>query len=365
MNRFAFILIGILVYSCSLYSQKLDFIPQKYFKPQKISWRPYSNRDSLLEENQYYTFTVKKIIPLREGYMLKTKTIVNNQKVSAVIITPFDDFNSISPGVCPLRVNKKYPISVQRYFLVPANHIGIEAVTVADILLGNKTISVNEGGFHWYLFSSMDLCGLSMWDKTEVEYFRYLYHQDSALIQETLDSFIKYVCFQKTPFNLIDTTGTKRTFLKYGRELCGRSPFELDERHHNKRKWYIDSIPPLRDWTTHPYQLDTSNFKTMLQYILKTGCLLPVGDTLKDDDIKGICYKLLYYEPEQRIFTIQVKWEILALDKTYILIVNVQKQDGQYKICGLSRPYFGYAMHWSNNNSYIKAKKKTRRFVLY
>lgn len=364
MNRFALLLIGVIVYSCSLYGQDVAYIPKKYYKPvKKISWRPYSFRDSLLEENQSYVFTIKKIVPMKDGFLLRAKTVVDNQKIFAVIISPFNDYNNKSSSLRPLRVNKKYSLSIQRYYQVPVSRLCWNSVSVADILLGNKTISVYECGFHWYLFTSMNLCGLSIRENTEVDSFKDTYSQDSILIKKTLDSFIRYVCFQKTQFTMIDTTSTKHSFLKYGIPLFGRSPFELDSGHYNKRKWYIDSIPPLLDWTNHPYNLDTCNFKALFQYILEKECLLPVSDTL-EDDIKSICYKLLYYEPMLKIFTIQLQWEIPALDKTYFLIVNVQKQDGQYKICGLNKPYHGYSMGLRHNNYFIERKKKAHRLSI-
>ena len=166
-------------------------------------------------------------------------------------------------------------------------------------------------------------------------------------------------------YEMTDTNRMKATLLRYGGKLWGRSPIELIEGHYNRRKWYIDSIPPRLNWTIHPYYIDTCNIEAMIQHTFDEYCCLPISDTVMNKDIQTDNIKLLYLDPTQNVYTVEIEWSFPSLDKTYILVVNVTKNKGRFEICGLNKPYCGYAMNFKNNGRMIQRKMNETTIIVY
>ncbi|MBR4270057.1 MAG: hypothetical protein IKQ31_00020 [Clostridia bacterium] len=318
-----------------------------------------------MEENKYYSFKITKIIAMRDGYLIRATTKVNKKKVSVVIVSPSESNKQCIKNLNALQLKKKYFLSLQRYFHVPACHIGMEVGYIVDILLGNHTISINESGCYWYIFTTMDLDGLTVRNAQETVSLSDMYNKDSVSIRTLVDSFVQHICFSKTMCEMTDTNRMKATFLRYGGKLWGRSPEELIEGHYNKRKWYIDSIPPTLNWTIHPYYIDTCNIEAMFQHTLDEYCCLPISDTMMNKDIKTDKIKLLYFDPIQNVYTVEIEWSFPSLDKTYILVVNVAKIKGEFKICGLNKPYCGYAMNCKHNGRMIQRKMNETTIIIF
>lgn len=132
---------------------------------------------------------------------------------------------------------------MQRYFQVPACHIGMEGGYIVDIMLGNHTISLNESGYYWYIFTTMDLDGLTVRNEKVTDSLLNMYGKNSKIIRTLVDSFVQHVCFNKTMYEMTDTNKMKASLRRYGGDLWGRSPIELVDGHNNRRKWYINCWP--------------------------------------------------------------------------------------------------------------------------
>lgn len=358
----------LLYLSCVLYfsinAQDNSYIPSKYRNAKIKKWEMYSKSDYLLEENKYYSFKITKIIAMRDGYLIRATTKVNNKKVVVVIVSPSESDKHCLGHRDIIRLNKKYSLSLQRYFQVPACHIGMEGGDIVDIMLGNHTISVNESGYYWYIFTTMNLNGLTVRNEQETDSLLNMYSKDSVNVRTLVDSFVQHICFSKTMYETTDTNRMKATLLKYGKKSWGRSPIELVEGHYNRRKWYIDSIPPKLNWTAYPYHIDTCNVEMMFQHILDEYCSLPISDTMINEDLKTDKIKLLYVCPMQCLYTVQIEWSLPSLNKTFILVLNVQKFEDKLKICGLNKPYCGYAMNCMNNSLMIQNKMKKKTLII-
>lgn len=324
----------------------------------------YSKGDCLLEENKYYSFKITKITVMRDGYLIRATTKINNKKVAVVIVSPKESNKQCLENRNTLRLNKKYSLSLQRYFQVPAYHIGYEGGQIVDILLGDHTVSINESGFYWYIFTTMNLDGLTVRDEQFTDSLLNMYSKDTDNVRNLVDSFVQHICFKKTMYSRIDTARLRATFNRYGARSWRRSPDELVEGHYEKRKWYIDSVPPKLNWTIHPYYIDTCNVGMMFQYILDKCCDLPISDTLISEGMKTDKIRLLYVDPTQCLYTVEIEWLLPSLNKTFILVLNVRKIEDKLIICGLNKPYFKYAMHSKNNSHYIQEAMKSKTLII-
>lgn len=349
MRKVLFILSMMLSFNVA-HAQKDTFIPKEYRNAKFKSWKMCTKNDFLIEENQYYSFRIKKITLMRDGYLIRATTKAEGKKVSVLLVSPIEDAVPCSAEGDHLRIGKKQKLSLQRYNEMPGFHIGWTVGSVVDVMLGNHTVSINESGYYWYLFSSLDVNGLNVRDEMETDALTAMFCKDSLEIKKLLDSFIQHICFKQTMFERTDTVEMKNSLLRYGSLYWSRSLDVFSEGHYKKRSWYVDSVPPLLSWDTHPYNIDTSNVEIMLQKTLYDNCNLPIPDTLMNTDIKTDRMKLKYVNLEKNLYTVQVEWSIPSLYKTFILVVNVKKDEDKFVVCGLNKPYHGYAMSMKSNN---------------
>ena len=364
MKRIALLLYLFCDLLFSIKAQDYSHIPSKFRNAKVRKWEMYSKSDYLLEENKYYLFKITKIIVMRDGYLIRATTKINNKKVAVVIVSPKESNKHYLENRNALRLNKKYSLSLQRYFQVPSCHIGNEGGNIVDILLGDHTISINESGYYWYIFTTMNLDGLTVRDEQFTDSLLNMYSKDTNNIRILVDSFVQHICFNKTMYEMTDTIRMKASLIRYGEKLWKRSPIELLEGHYDKQNWHIDSVPPKINWTTHPYYIDTCNVGMMFQHILDEYCGLPISDTLINEDMKTDKIRLLYVDPTQYLYTVEIEWSLPSLNKTFILVLNVRKIEDKLIICGLDKPYCGYAMNCKNNSLIIQDKMKNKTLII-
>lgn len=330
----------------SIFSQT-EIIEQMCQCPCKRFYKFGGQYSFLVQENKDYIFKITKILNVRDGYLLWAKTKIQHHNVDVIIVSPQSDQNK--DFKCRFRVGKKYKMTIQKYFFIPAKHIGVESGFTVDVLLGKRTISINQSGDYYYLFVSQNADGLFIRDNQQLDTIYGQFSVDSIMIKQTIDNFIAHICFNDDKYNIIDTFLLKNSLRRYGTSLWTRNPCDLCKKCGNKN-WSIDSVPSLANWEIEYQVSDTADYREMLKAVLRKHYKFPLDDSLRGKDILHQEYKLLYCSHEN-IYTIQVSWEIANVaDRRYVAIVNVQKIDGIYKVVGLNRSYEDYGNTWVNGN---------------
>ncbi len=286
-----------------------------------------------IAEDSLYTFKIEKISPLQDGYLIKATTHPKKGTKSRVfIVSPMSDTEPCLDRE-KLKVGKKYTMSVRKYFFRPSDQFAIESVQIVDALLGNKTISVHDGGSFYYLYVSNNLNDLYVRPESYIEPMYNSFARDSVAIQKSVHSFLRDICFNEKNYDFVDTVSLRKSFLRYGAFSRGRSSEDLNcfcSRH----PWSIDSIPYKQPNYSRWYP-DTNSFQNLLSVILEEDNLL-LTDSLPVKQITNMEYKLLY-SPRLGIYTIQVVWEVDGKERLFVAIITVEKRGNNYVVIGLNK----------------------------
>lgn len=353
-----FIVIMVLCPSlCGQISRTKDFeIPKRPYKVGGVL-------STLIEEEKYYNFRIKRISSLREGYVIRAITHIDRKKIDVVIVSPFSECRYCERTKL-LKEGKQYSLSLQRYFIVPAKHIGSESGPVADVLLGDKTVNINNSGFFYYIFSSYDLNDKYVCSKATTDSLRAIYYCDSMEIHQAIMKFVEFMCFEKHYDNLLDTLQMKKAFLRYG----GNWHRSFDDQWwpYGDRNWWLDSVPKRLDWgkeTLDNKNIDTTSFCQLFQQV-SSWHRLPLPDSLFERRIINVNHKFLYYT-NPGIYTMHVKWEIEGTDKIYAAIVNVQKFSDSFRITALNKPYNMYLQGFAKGNRWAFEDNEKFHMLIY
>lgn len=327
----------------------IDPIIKKIWGDQRPLVKNNTN-DFLILEDSCYDFHVHRIISLPAGHLIIASTYINNHNVKAHIVTSKKRFLS-KANKKKVAKGKTYKLRLRRYHLIPA-WVGIESGSTVDVMLGEKTISINQNGWFSYLFTSFCLDGLyqDSEEKANLKIQKYLDEENN--IKRNVYTFLNYISFGLQPTNLydiLDTSKIKNSFKNYGHCCWGRKPADLynvDKRY----KWKLDYPVEKLDWK-HSLDLDPNCFMDVFWGMLKKSYHLPVRCQFDSCAIisEGINLKLLNCS-EPDVYTVQVIWKILNINKTYIAILNIQKAEGKYKIIGFNRVYNGYRQYMTEGN---------------
>jgi len=314
-----------------------------------------NNLSFLLQEDSCYDFRVANIISLSNGYIILARTKVESFNIWAYIVTSkkHPDIKIIQKKI---KKGKNYKLHLRRYFLLPA-WVGIERGYTVDIMLGNKTMSINQNGDYSYLFTSFDIEGLYQIKSREVVIRKQKFEEEEINIRNSILPFLEYISYGKQVYNLfdiVDTLQIKRSLNRYGHYWWWRNPsnFDYSER---KYEWSIGYPVKKHDWMNKDgMKRDTLNpkiYEEVFWGMLKEQYKLPIDSQDMDRDFlySSIRLKLLYYSPSD-IYTVQVIWKIPNVKKTFIAIINIQKKKDTYKIIGFNKPYRGYRLYLEEKN---------------
>lgn len=304
----------------------------------------------LIEEDSCYDFCVMKIYSLPSGYIILTKSQINNYNVWAYIVTPkkCPDIKYIQKRI---KRGENYKLHLRRYFLLPAQ-AGIEYGITVDVMLGKKTIGINENGYYSYLFTSFDIEGLYQIKSKEILRRKLKFKEEESKIKNSIVPFLEHISYgiqSHNLYNIMDTLQIKRSLNRYGFGVWGRSPFDLDYPE-KKYKWSLDYPVKKYDWRKRD-KINPKNFQEIFWTMLEKHYCLPIDYQVKDSNFlySNIQLKLLYYS-NPNIYTVQVIWKLPNVNKTFIAILNVQKKKNVYKIIGFNRAYDGYGLEIQEGN---------------
>lgn len=313
---------------------------------------PVRNSDLsfLIEEDSCYDFCIREIFSLPSGYIILVKSQINNYNVWAYIVTP---------KICPdikyiqkrIKRRENYKLHLRRYFLLPAR-AGIEYGKTVDVMLGKKTISINENGYYSYLFTSFDIEGLNQIKSKEILRRKLKFKQEEYKIKNSIVPFLEYISYgiqSNNLFNTMDTLQIKRSLNRYGFGVWGRNPSDFDYPE-KKYKWSLDYPVEKYDWMKRD-KINPEKFQEIFWTMLKTYYCLPIDNQIKDSNFlySSIQLKLLYFS-NPNIYTVQVIWKLPDVNKTFIAILNIQKKKNVYKIIGFNRAYAGYGLDIQEGN---------------
>ena len=319
---------------------------EKYSPPIKNN-----NLSFLLQEDSCYVFRIYHIISLPSGYLIQAHTMVDSFNVWAYIVTPKTHPSS---NLIQKKIKKggSYKLHLRKYFLLPA-WVGIESGRTVDVMLGNKTLSINENGYYSYLFSSLDLEGLYQIKSQEVAFRERKFQKEEINLKNSISPFLEYISYGKPTdnlFNTVDTLQIKRSLNRYGQYWWGRNPSDFG--HTKKRfKWSLDYPVKKHDWLERD-GVNSNEYEAVFWKMLKKDYCLPTDTQNLDRNFlySSIKLKLLHYS-EQFIYTVQVIWKLANVNKTYIAILDIQKEGNDYKIVGLNKAYGGYRLYMKEGNS--------------
>ncbi len=355
MKKRFFLFIEVIILICSsvniLAQNNVDSLPKE---PLDSIWKynsPVENNDLsfLLQEDSCYNFRIDDIVSLPGGYIILAYTKIDNFNIWAYIVSSkkCSDIKSIHKKI---KKGENYRLHLRRYFLLPA-WVGIESGKTVDVMLGNKTISINENGYYSYLFTSFDIEGLYQIKSQEVTVRKQKF-QEEVNLKNSILPFLEYISYGKQSnnvFDIVDTLQIKRSLNRYGHGFWGRSP--ADVYHLEKRyKWSLDYPVKKHDWMDRD-SINPKKYEEVFWGMLKKKYCLPIDSQNINRDFlySSIKLKLLYYSKPD-IYTVQIIWKLPNIKKTFIAIINIQKEKDTYKITGFNRAYDGYRLYLKEGN---------------
>lgn len=311
------------------------------------------NLSFLLHEDSCYNFYISDIIPLPDGYIILASTEVDGYCVYPYIVTPKKN-PDIKIRQKKIKKGNCYKLRLRKYFLLPAS-VGIESGRIIDVMMGNRTMSVNENGFYSYLFTSFDIEGLYQIKDQEVAIRKRKFQEEELNLKNSVLPFLEYISYRKYAdnlFDIVDTLHVKNSLNRYGACCWGRNPSD-DFSHPEKYEWGLAYPPKKHNWEETD-GINPRKYEEIFWGMLKKEYRLPIDSQNMDEDFfySSIKLKLLYYsQPE--IYTVQVIWKIPNVKKTFVAIINIQKTKDRYKIIGFNKPYRRYNLYLEENERYV------------
>lgn len=308
----------------------------------------------MIKEDSSYSVTVESIITFKEGYLIKGTTLCNGEQVEIIIVSPkLQIFNADYKQ--KIKKGDVVSLRLHRYFFVPAC-ITCDDVFPIDVMLGGKTIGINQDGRFSYLFATNDLVGLYLKIETVKDNQIRLIKMDKDAIGQCVYSFVHYFIYEDRldPAPFLDTLKLKKSLQKYSEYTNGRVPYETYKR--NQRKWHkgtFDKMPPYYHWKQWD-GIDQNRFDEIFWQARK-GCrfynLKPIksDSTLKEVFYKDMRIKILYCNYNE-IYTIQIFANIPETGDSFVAIVDIQKYGNEFKVIGLNKYYKEYNI--LNSSSY-------------
>lgn len=299
----------------------------------------------MIKENHNYLFTIDNIYRIRNGYIIEAETKIDSIVVLCYIVSPKINSNHSAP----MQIKQTYELQLNRYFFTPSQ-VSTESVDVSDILLGNRTLSINKDGYYCYLFSCRNIIGSYIKDRQTVESEKNLFVNDSMQLTSTIKDFIAMVSSsysQDELYSMIDTLAVKKTISAYGIYIQGRSPSDFLLNYHKmkKKKWFFFNSP---SYYYSKKELKRQSTYQIFSSMLKRDYDLPLQDSVNNNKIFLIDIKLLYYL--NNVYTIQARWCNSEINKRYVIILNLKKQGNNFMIVGFNKSFDGYRNYVPNHN---------------
>lgn len=297
----------------------------------------YNDNSFLIQEDIPYDIQIKKIIKLSNGCCLISHTIVDGFNITFPIITPVSYKN--------LKIKKKrsYILYLNRYFLIPSMGFDERGLTV-DIMLDGHIITLNDGFFS-YWFVSPNIADGHILSNAEYHQKKLFFEQKKENLEIAIKPFLEFISYTNTviPEDILDTSRIKQTMLSYG-----ESVWSMHNTMGKKIKTKDFLSPKNRFGQPFPTLNDKTTFFDAIKELLKIDYQLPVSSQFHNINIKNV--KLIDYSIKNRIWTIQVIWEIAGLDKRYVIILGIKESTLKPLIIGLNRAYYGYHLNSTTSN---------------
>lgn len=325
------VLILILSIQLNLFAQEIRVknYPVDTLMPELVEIQN-SSLSFLIQDNVYYNFYINEIIPLKNGYCIDCITKIDSFNVHAYVIT-----NKIKiPFGNKIKQFETYKLCLNRYFAEPTV-AGIHIYENLDIMLGDYTVQVGALGCFNYIFTSLNLYGLSFIDSIKVQKNIQKFEFEKNEIHKLVESFINTISFCQNSikiFDLVDTNLIKQSINQYSESFSSRniSCFSSPNRLH----------PPfevkLIDWNER-FDINSNNFKSIFWFVIKLYYELPLESNIETNIISQSKIKLeLLHLSKNGIYTVKVKWSIKDIE--YFAILNILKIKQEFKVIGINRP---------------------------
>ena len=283
----------------------------------------------LLQEDTVYNFYISRIIPIQAGCLIEATTFdIPLMQVRAYIAFPY---RTAWHKCSVIKVGKSFPLRVLKY--TEDNSLSpFEGYRIIDVLLGDKTLRIEERGLFSYIFTSPDITKYpSCIRGHERQSAKFEQLKDS--LQNTVRSFLNILSYENNVIELsafADTNKLKHSVKEHGmlyRSYNGYADFQ--QRLPSKKT-------PKFDWTGI-HGVNPNDFVQTMEKISYLDGYTRQNDSVKTLNISTI--QLLYAEGHK--YTFRVIWRYSKEESpSSSAIMTAKYSRGKWQISGLKARSF-------------------------
>jgi len=293
----------------------------------------FTDNAYLIQNDSLYTVIVDDILKFRDAMCLIGKVQIDGKNVTFPIIT-----TSRSKKIGEkIRKGHSYTIHLHRYFIIPSCGFDQMGLTV-DIQIGGRIITLCDGLFsYWFTSPDLEGCQLLSEDLYKQKKWSYIEHSDTlARLSEQFVQYLANIDSSELPY-FVDSVRLKSTFLHPAPHNWSLTKSQISIR---------DFLIPheVRFRSTHT---SDNTFNQCFKLFLNENYSFT---KYSQNHIRFVETSLLDYSILERIYTLQIIWEIKSISKIFVTILSIQEKDGKFMIIGLNRSYYGYHMERPQSN---------------